>query len=38
MVHSKAGYVGFAGGAILGRLKNRYPKAHDVFKKELEDL
>jgi hypothetical protein len=40
MVHSKVGvgYIGYAGGAILGRLKNRYPEAHDVFKKELEDL
>ena len=38
MVHSKVGYIGYAGGAILGRLKNRYPEAHEVFKKELEDL
>jgi len=38
MVHSKVGYVGYAGGAILGRLKSRYPEAHDVFEKELEDL
>jgi hypothetical protein len=38
MVHSTVGYIGFAGGAILGRLKSRYPEAHDVFKKELEDL
>jgi len=38
MVHSKVGYIGFAGGAILRRLKCRYPEAHDVFKKELEDL
>ena len=38
MVHSKVGYISYAGGAILGRLKNRYPEAHEVFKKELEDL
>jgi hypothetical protein len=38
MVHSKVGYIGHAGGAILGKLKNRYPEAHDVFKKELGDL
>jgi hypothetical protein len=38
MVHSKVGYIGYAGGAILGRLENRCPEAHDVFKKELEDL
>jgi hypothetical protein len=38
MVHSKVGYIGYAGGAILGRLKNRYPQAHDVFKKELGGL
>jgi hypothetical protein len=38
MVHSKVGYIGYAGGPILGRLKNRCPEAHDVFKKELEDL
>ena len=37
MVHSKVGYIGYAGGAILGRLKSRYPEAHDVFKKELGD-
>jgi len=38
MVHSKVGYIGYAGGAILGRLKSRYPEAHEVFRKELEDL
>jgi hypothetical protein len=38
MVHSKVGYVGYAGGATLGRLKSRYPVAHDAFKKELKDL
>jgi len=38
MVHSKVGYIGFAGGAILGALRSRYPQAHDVFKKELQDL
>jgi hypothetical protein len=36
MVHYKVGYIGFAGGAILGRLKSRYPEAFDVFEKELE--
>jgi hypothetical protein len=35
MVHSKVGYIGFAGGAIHGRLKSRYPEAHDVFMEEL---
>jgi hypothetical protein len=38
MIHSKVGYIGYAGGAILGALRSRYPEAHDVFKKELEDL
>jgi len=38
MVHSKVGYIGYAGGAILGRLRSGHPKAHEVFKKELEDL
>ncbi len=35
MVHSKVGYVGYAGGAILGALKSRCTEAHEVFKKEL---
>jgi hypothetical protein len=35
MVHSKVGYVGFAGGAILGALKSRYPEAHRAFQEEL---
>jgi len=38
MVHSKVSYIGYAGGAILGALKSRYPQAHDVFEKELESL
>ena len=38
MVHSKVGYIGFAGGAILWRLKSKYPEAHDVLRRELEDL
>ena len=38
MVHSKVGYIGYAGGEILGALRSRYPQSHDVFKKELEDL
>jgi hypothetical protein len=37
MVHSRVGYIGYAGGAILGTLRSRYPQAHDVFKEELED-
>ena len=37
MVHSRVGYIGYAGGAILGRLKSRYPAAHDVFKKEFSN-
>ena len=31
MVHSKVGYIGFAGGAILGILRSRYPEAYDVL-------
>src|SRR5215208_2005012 len=39
MVHSKKlGYGGFAMAMIYGKLKNKYPKAHEEFKKELEDL
>ena len=39
MIHSKKlGYGGFAMGMIYGKLKNKYPKAHEEFKKELEDL
>jgi len=39
MIHSKKlGYGGFAMGMIYGELKNKYPKAHEEFKKELEDL
>ena len=39
MIHSKKlGYGGFAMGMIYGRLKNKYPQAHEAFKKELEDL
>ena len=38
MVHSKVGYIGYAGGAILGKLKSKYPEAHEVFRRELEDL
>jgi hypothetical protein len=39
MVHSKKlGYGGFAMGMIYGKLKNKYPKAHQVFRKELGDL
>jgi len=36
MVHSKVGYIGYAGGAILGRLKSRHPEAFGVFEEELE--
>jgi len=35
MVHSKVGYIGYAGGAILGTLRSRHPEAFDVFGKEL---
>lgn len=38
MGHSKVGYIGYAGGAILGTLRSRYPEAHEVFERELEDL
>jgi hypothetical protein len=38
MIHSKVGYIGYAGGAILGALRSRYPQAHEVFREELEDL
>ena len=33
MVHSKVGYIGFAGGAILGILRSRYPEAYDVLER-----
>ena len=38
MGHSKVGYIGYAGGAILGTLRSRYPEAHEAFERELEDL
>ena len=38
MIHSKVGYIGYAGGAILGALTSRYPQAHTAFQNELEDL
>ena len=38
MIHSKVGYIGYAGGAILGALRSKYPQAHEAFEKELADL
>jgi hypothetical protein len=36
MIHSKKlGYGGFAMGMIYGKLKNKYPKAHQAFNEEL---
>ncbi len=36
MIRSKKlGYGGYAMGMIYGKLKNKYPKAHEVFKEEL---
>jgi len=36
MVHSKKlGYGGFAMGMIYGKLKHKYPKAHQAFNEEL---
>jgi hypothetical protein len=31
----KLGYRGYAMGMIYGKLKNRYPKAHEAFEEEL---
>ena len=38
MIHSNLGYIGYAGGAILGALRSKYPQAHEAFEKELADL
>jgi hypothetical protein len=39
MVHlRKLGYGGFAMGMGYRKLKDRYPKAHEAIKRELEDL
>ncbi len=39
MIRSKKlGYGGYAMGMIYGKLKNKYPEAHEVFGRELEDL
>jgi hypothetical protein len=38
MIHSKVSYIDYAGGAILGALRSRYPQAHEAFKEELGDL
>jgi hypothetical protein len=31
----KLGYAGYAMGMIHGKLRNKYPKAHEAFKEEL---
>ncbi len=37
MIRSKKlGYGSYAMGMIYGKLRNKYPKAHEVFEKELE--
>jgi hypothetical protein len=36
MAHSKVGYIGYAGVAILEALKSKYPEAFGVFEGELE--
>jgi hypothetical protein len=36
MAHSKVGYIGYAGVAILEALKSKYPEAFGVFERELE--
>ncbi len=39
MIRSKKlGYGSYAMGMIYGKLKNKYPRAHEVFSKELDDL
>ncbi len=39
MIRSKKlGYGGYAMGMIYGKLKSKYPEAHEVFNRELEDL
>jgi hypothetical protein len=38
MIHSKKlGYGSYAMGMIYGKLKYKYPKAHEAFDRELED-
>ncbi len=38
MIRSKKlGYGGYAMGMIYGKLRNKYPEAHEVFNGELED-
>lgn len=31
MIHLKKGYIGYAGGAILGALRSRYPQAYEAL-------
>jgi hypothetical protein len=38
MILFRVGYGGYAMGMIYGKLKNRYPDAHEIFMQELEDL
>ncbi len=39
MIRSKKlGYGSYAMGMIYGKLKNKYPKAHEAFNRELDDL
>jgi hypothetical protein len=39
MIHStKVGYRSYATGLAMANIRDKYPEAHRVFKKELEDL
>ena len=38
MIHSKLGYGSYPSGLAMTNLRNRYPKAYEVFKKELRGL
>lgn len=38
MIHSKLGYGSYSSGLAMANLRNRYPKAHEVFKEELRSL
>jgi hypothetical protein len=38
MILFKLGYGGYAMGMIYGKLKNKYPEAHQSFEIELENL
>ncbi len=39
MIRSKKlGYGGYVMGMIYGKLKSKYPRAHEAFSRELDDL